>query len=154
MWDSAERHIVAPSERADAAREETGMAVLDDIQVPVLESGCNAYLSEFLRNLETIWDDPEVTPLPTLRTLPYIFEQIAKMDAEDAPRPAICPDEGELLVVWRDENRSLILRIDVASLQSTLSRVDYPYQNLDSSETVLNSSDNWQAVKKELTDGI
>lgn len=127
------------------------MTILDDIQVPVLEADCNAYLSEFLRNLETIWDDPEVTPLPTLRTLPYIFEQIAKMDAENAPRPSISPDEGELLVVWRDENKSLILRINVASFRSTLSRVDYPYQNLDSSDTFLNSNDNWQAVKKELT---
>lgn len=127
------------------------MAILDDIRVPVLESDCNAYLSEFLRNLETIWDDPEVAPLPTLRTLPYIFEQIAKMDAENAPRPSISPDEGELLVVWRDENKSLILRINVTSFQSILSRVDYPYQNLDSSETFLNSNDNWQAVKKELT---
>ena len=48
------------TERADVARKEVDMAVLDEIQVPVVESGCNAYLSEFLRNLETIWDDEEV----------------------------------------------------------------------------------------------
>ena len=116
----------------------------------VLSSSGSPLLDEFQRSMDTIWNCPEVKPLPAAYNLPGIFANIEKLCRGGLPTPDCYPDEGELSAAWREDSKRFILTINTATLEATLLVGDIESMKHETSAHSLKNAQNWQKLEREL----
>lgn len=123
--------------------------------IALREAETNPLLDRYMHNLRTIWDTPEMYPLPPEQNLPEIFDRIYQMYLGGIPRPAITPAEyGEISVMWEKGAKAVTLLIDNTNM-TALKIVG----NIDTMESTgedvhLTADKDWDDIEEELQSAL
>ena len=114
----------------------------------------NPLLEKFERSMATIWNTPEMQPLPKSSHLPKILDRLQRMCRDGIPEPRIAPDEGELRVTWEEGDKIFHLNIDVVALSVYITVGDTATMEATGTERWLENSGDWKTVEQELRDAL
>ena len=120
--------------------------------VTVKTAAGNRLLAEFELGMATLWDCPEVKPLPNVpHNLCKIFDRLLRMCEDGMPDPISLPEDGELSVEWEGtRNRFVFLHIDVVTLKASVGVADLNTMKTESEEITLRGESDWRKVEAEL----
>lgn len=112
----------------------------------------NPLLAKFERSMATIWNCPEVKPLPRApHNTRKIFDRLHRMSKDGMPEPSVIPDDGELLVEWEsDSNVSLFLHVNLVTLHALITVADLDTMQSEGIHISLKTPSGWQKVETEL----
>lgn len=117
---------------------------------PVLKETENPLLATFEHAMDTIWNCPEVQPIPKSSHTRQIFDRLHRMCLNGIPEPDISPDEEGLLhVAWKEGDQVFYLHIDVLTLRTLVSSGDLGTMKIDGCERWLRGETDWKAVEGE-----
>lgn len=112
----------------------------------------NPLLDTFEYAMSTLWDTPEISPLPKSPHTRQIFDRLHRMCRDGIPEPDIMPGEqkGELHVLWEEGDKAVHLHIDVSSLRTLVVVGDISTMESTGTERWLRSENDWKHVEQEL----